>query len=68
MMKAGEFLDTASLYSNKCLTAFNTSSLNASADSTGKPKRVQSPSAYAAAMEEFKNGSYCGDSGDILDT
>jgi len=28
--------------------------LNAKADPLGKPKRAQSPSAYVAAMEEFK--------------
>ena len=30
--------------------------LNAKADPLGKPKCAQSPSAYIAAMEEFKQG------------
>jgi hypothetical protein len=30
------------------------SRLNVKADPLGKPKRAQSPSAYVAAMEEFK--------------
>lgn len=40
---------------------YSMSSHNAKADPLEQPKRrAQSPSAYTAAMEEFKNGGYHG--------
>jgi hypothetical protein len=36
------------------MLTFSLPRLNAKADPLGKPKRAQSPSAYVAAMEEFK--------------
>jgi hypothetical protein len=62
----GRWVFKFSLYSNKHLTVSNTYSLHSKADSIEKPQRAQSPSAYIAAMEEFRNGGY-DNSGDVLE-
>jgi hypothetical protein len=54
-------------YCNNYLTVFITTSLYSKVDPFEKPKRAQSPSAYAMAIEEFKNSGYCDESGNILE-
>ena len=55
------------LYCNNYLTVFITTSLHSKANPYKMLKRVQSPSAYATAIEEFKNSSHYDNSGDILE-
>jgi hypothetical protein len=55
MMKGGEFgLNLIPYWS-----LMATSSRNTKADPLEQTKRSSSPSVYAAAIEEFKNGGYC---------